>query len=205
MAFCNACGTNIGPADKFCPKCGAPAQASAGTVAVGSPAGAGVAPSAKPSSGAKVILIVVLVIVGFVVLAIAGMGIVGWQIAKHSRVQKNGEQVKVETPFGTVESSTDAEAAVKNLGIEVYPGADTRKGSASTASFGGMHTVSAQFETDDSPDKVAEFYKSRLTNPQVSSQGEHYSIASTDNKTVTTINIYPEGGKTVIAVANVTK
>jgi hypothetical protein len=163
------------------------------------------APPAKSSSGAKVILIVVLVVVGFVVLAIAGLGIVGWQIARHSHVQKNGNQVKVETPFGTMESSTDADAAIKNLGIDVYPDATPRKQGAAMSSFGGIRTVAAQFETDDPAEKVAEFYKSKLANPQVSSQGEHYSIISTENKNVTTINIYPEGSKTVIAIANVTK
>ncbi len=163
------------------------------------------APAAKSSSGAKTLLIVVLVIVGFVVLGIAGLGIVGWQIARHSRVQKNGDQVKVETPFGTMESTTDPEAAIKNLGIDVYPDARPMKGGSAMTSFGGMHTVSAQFETDDSPEKVAEFYKSRISNAQVSSQGDRYSIVSADTKNVTTITIRPENGKTVIAIANVTK
>jgi hypothetical protein len=203
VAFCNSCGASLAATDKFCPKCGGSVQGSAVSPAAG--AAPAMAPAAKPSSGARVILIVVLVVVGFFVLAIAGIGIVGWQIARHSRVQKNGEQVKVETPFGTVESSKDVDATIKNLGIDVYPGAEAREGGASTATFGGIHTVSAQFETDDPPDKVAEFYKSRLPNAQFSSQGEHYSIVATENKTVTTISIFPQDGKTLIAIANVAK
>jgi hypothetical protein len=165
----------------------------------------GVAPAAKSSSGAKTILIVVLVIVGFIVLGIAGLGIVGWQIARHSRVQKNGEQVKVETPFGTVESTNNADEALNKLGIEVYPGARPQRGAA-VSSFAGMHTVTAAYESDDSADKVADFYKTRFPNARVSVAGsDHYSIVSTDKNNVTTINVEARGDKTMFVITNVTK
>jgi hypothetical protein len=163
------------------------------------------APAAKSSSGSKTILIVVLVIVGFIVLGIAGLGIVGWQIARHSRVHKNGDQVKVETPFGTMESTNNADDALKKLGIDVYPGARSQKGAAVT-SFAGMHTVTAPYESDDSADKVADFYKAKFPNANVSvSDSDHYTIASTDKNAVTTITVEARNGTTTFVITNVTK
>ena len=200
MTFCNSCGGPVGPSDKFCPKCGTAAGTAAPTI---TPTGPGV-PS-KSGSGVKIVLIIVAVIVGFFVLAIAGLGIVGWQIARHSKVEKNGDQVKVQTPFGTVESTDNAESALKELGIEVYPGARPQKGAAVT-SFGGTHTVSAPYESDDAANKVAEFYKSRFPNANVSvADGSQYNIVSTDKNSVTTINVEDRGDKTVFMISNVRK
>ena len=206
MAFCNSCGAVLEPSAKFCNKCGGAAGTAAGSAAPAASAAApGTAAPAKSSSGLKIVLIVLAVIVGFVILAVVGMGVVGWQIAKHSRVQQNGANSRVETPFGTVETTDNPNEALQNLGIDVYPGAQPLKG-ASVASFAGMHTVTAPFESDDSPDKVADFYKAKFPNANVSTvSNDRYTIMSTDKKAVTTINIQPEGGRTKFIITNVTK
>ena len=68
-----------------------------------------------------------------------------------------------------------------------------------------MHTVTAQFESDDSADKVAAFYSSKLPNASVNTKDQNnYTIVSTDKKNIVTINIEPEGSKTQINVATVT-
>ena len=167
MAFCNSCGATLNPGTKFCNKCGA-------AVAVGasSPGVTSTAPPPAPAptgggSALKVILIVVAVIVGIGILGIATVGIIGYRIAKSSHVSQNGDHVKVETPFGSVETSKDPDQAAKDLGVDLYPGAQVQRNGASSAAFGGIRTVTAMFETSDAPDKVCSFYKSRFPGAMV--------------------------------------
>lgn len=200
MAFCNSCGTTLEAGTKFCNKCGAVASGSAVSPA---------APSAAPgqSSGAlKIVLIVVGVLVLLFIVGIGASVFIGWRIARHTRVQNRNGDVRVETPFGTVETTQDADEAVRNLGIDLYPGAHVIHGSTSRMSIGGMHTVAADLESSDSADKVADFYRSKFPNANFSSLNNgHYSIVSTDKKTMITINIEPRGDTTRIHIANITK
>ena len=99
-------------------------------------------------------------------------------------------------------STNDPNEAARNLGIDLYPGARVLKGN--TATFGGMHTVEAEFESDDPTDKVSTFYSSRFPNANVTNKDQdRYTIVSTDKKNLITINIEPVDGKTVIHIANV--
>ena len=198
MAFCNACGANIEAGAKFCPKCG-------GAVPAGTVTAAPVTPApAQSGSGLKIVLIVVGVLVALFIAGTAVTAFIGWRIARSTHVRENNGNVKVETPFGTVESTTDSDEAARNLGVDVYPGASAKKNGAANMTIGGMHTVAAEFETDDSPDKVATFYKSRFPNANfVNAEGDHYSIVSTDKKNMITISIEPQDGKTHIHIATV--
>jgi flagellar basal body-associated protein FliL len=204
MAFCNSCGATLDTGAKFCNKCGTtqPGAASASVT----PVFTGTAPGATPKSGGalKVILIVVAVIVGLGILGIAAVSFVGYRIAKHSRVHNENGNVRVETPFGTVNTTTDPDEAARHLGIDSYPGAEVVKGTTSNMTMGTMHTATADFETSDAPSAVAEFYKSKVPNANVvSATGDHYAIISTDKKNMLSINIEPKGGKTRIHIARV--
>jgi|SRR5712671_1591756 len=146
MAFCNSCGATLDPATKFCNKCGAPnlAQVSAPSAVPMAVSSGGTSGSGQSSGALKVILIVAAVVIAVGVLGMATLGIITWRIAKNSHVRQEGDHVKVETPFGTVESTKDPEAAVRNLGVDLYPGAHVMKSGAASANFGGMHTASAK-------------------------------------------------------------
>ena len=158
----------------------------------------------KSNSALKIILIVVAVIVGLGILGVGAASFVAYRIAKHSRIHNEDGNVRVETPFGTMQSSTDPDEAARNLGIDVYPGAQVVKGSSSNMNMGNMHTASAEFESSDPVSSVAEFYKSKLPGANViSSAGDHYSIISTEKKNMLTINIEPRDGKTRIQIARV--
>lgn len=213
MAFCNSCGAALTSGTRFCNKCGVAVLASTpvssaapsvtpsapGTVPVPVVAGSG-----QSSNALKVILIVVGVIVIAGMMGLAAVAFVGWRIAHHTRVHQEGDNVKVETPFGTVESTKDPDQAARSLGVDIYPGAEVLKNGAATASFGGVHTASARFETSDSLDKVAAFYKSKFPNAMVTtSQSNHCTIVSNDPKNLVTINIEGGGDKTKIQIATV--
>lgn len=199
MAFCNSCGANLEPGAKFCAKCGAVIAGVPAVAPVSTPTA-----STQSSNTVKVILIVVVGIVALGILGSVAATLIGLRIARHTHVSGDGKHVKVETPMGTVESSENAEDAVRNIGVNVYPGAQIMQNDAANVNLPGMHTVAVSLETDDAPEKVAEFYKSQLPHANVNvSDDKHYTIVSTREKNLITVNIDPENGKTVINIATV--
>jgi hypothetical protein len=214
MAFCTSCGATLEGASKFCTKCGAAqtgasssAPATGGLAAAAAkPAAAAPATTAPPSGGGalKVILIVVAIIIGVIVLGGAVIGFGVWRIASRSHVEAGKNGARIETPFGTVESNTDTSAALRKLGIDVYPGARPLPGGAAV-NMGSMSTVTAQFETPDSPDLVEAFYKARFprSNINVSDQNQRTMVFVTPGKGMMNIVIEPQGNMTHITISNV--
>jgi len=199
MAFCNSCGTTLAPGARFCPKCGGAVPVAAVTPAAAPSVSAA---TAQSSSALKIILIVVAVIVVLGILGIGTLTFIVRRIAHGTHINNRDGNVRVETPFGTAQSTNDPNEAARNLGIDLYPGARVLKGN--TATFGGMHTVEAEFESDDPTDKVSTFYSSRFPNANVTNKDQdRYTIVSTDKKNLITINIEPDGGKTRIKIASV--
>ena len=205
MAFCNSCGATLDSGAKFCTKCGTTQPGSAASATpVFTPAGATPAGTPQKSNALKIILIIVALVVGLGILAIGAISFIGYRIAKHSRVHNEDGNVRVETPFGSVNTSTDPDDAARNLGVDLYPGAEVIKGTTSNMTMGTMHTATADFETSDPVSTVGEFYKSKLPNASVvSTTGDHYAIISTDKKNMLSINIEPKDGKTRIHIARV--
>ncbi|HWY58478.1 MAG TPA: zinc ribbon domain-containing protein [Terriglobales bacterium] len=199
MAFCNSCGATLEPGAKFCPKCGTTVPMAAAIPAtVPSPP-----PTSPQGSGAlKIILIVVAVVIALGILGIGTLVFVVRRVAQNSRVRNRDGNVRVETPFGTVQSTNNPDEASRNLGIDLYPGARVVRGN--TATIGGMHTVEAEFESDDSAEKVMAFYSAKFPNANVNTKDQdHYAIVSTDNNNLITIKIEPDGSKSRIKIANV--
>jgi len=121
-------------------------------------------------------------------------------------VKQEGDHVKVETPFGNVESNADPDQAAKDIGMDPYPGAQLQKNGTATATFGGIHTASASYTTSDSVDKVCAFYKSRLTNPMVTTSDQNRcTFVSNDKKNMITINAEADGDTTKLQITNVSK
>lgn len=205
MAFCNSCGATLSDGTKFCNKCGAAVSAPAAVAA--RPVPAAPAPASTGSSSAlKIILIIVAVIVVIGILGLATISFIGYRIAKSSHIHEENGNVKVDTPFGKVETSSDPAQVAKNLGIDIYPGAEIQKGGAATATFGSIHTVTASFSTTDSLDKVCAFYKARIPNAMASNADDtHCNFVSNDQKNMITVNAQTNGDVVKIQVSNVSK
>jgi zinc ribbon protein len=213
MAFCNSCGAALNPGTRFCNKCGAavasspaPAARSAAPPTFAGPAVATPAHAAPSQGGGalKVILIVVGVIVLVGILGVASVGFFAWRIARHTHVRQEGDNVKVETPFGTVQTTSDPQEAARNLGVELYPGAKVLKDGTTSASIGGIHNVTVSMESDDPIDKVTNFYKSKFPNAMVTASDSNQStIVSNDRKSLITININADGNRTKILITNI--
>ena len=208
MAFCNSCGTTLTPGTRFCSKCGAAilSSAPAGAPAAHAPGTVPAAPTSSGGGGAlKIILIVVAVVVGLGILGVAGAGFAAWRIAKHSHVQQEGDHVKVDTPFGSVESSQDPATVAQSIGVDLYPGARALKEGATSATVFGMHTATVVLESSDSVDQISTFYKSKFPNAMVTtSEANHCTIVSSDKKNMITINIEGHDDGTKIQITSVT-
>lgn len=204
MAFCNSCGAPLNEGTKFCNKCGA--AVSGVPAAIAQPIAPGPPPSKGGSSALKVILVIVGVIVLIGVLGMVTCGIVIHRAMKSARVSQKGDNVKVETPFGNMETSTDPKQTAKELGVEIYPGADLRKEGTASVTFGSLHTVTANFESNDSVDKVCDFYKQKFPNAQVAGSDQtHCSIVSGDKGNSTTISVQSSGDGSRFTIVSMTK
>lgn len=204
MAFCNSCGAPLAEGTKFCGKCGA------AIAAVSAATPQAIAPGPPPSSGSNSALKIVLMIVGVVVfIGILGMvtcGIIVHRAIKTARLSQKGDNVKVETPFGSVESSTDPEKTAKELGVEIYPGAQLQRAGTASVSFGSFHTVTANFESSDSVDKVCDFYRSKFPSAAVqSSDQNHCNIVASDQGNSTNISVNSTGGGSKFTIVAMTK
>jgi len=168
--------------------------------------GSAVQPPVQPRSrsGLKTLLIVVAALFGFCIVGVAAATFIGLRIARRTHVETSGDNVRVETPFGTVVSTKDPEVAARNLGVDVYPGAQPVENNAAAVTVGKMKTVNAEFETSDPADKVFEFYKKKYPHATVTTADEgRYTIVATGDSSVVTINIESDDDHTRFHIANV--
>jgi hypothetical protein len=212
MPFCTSCRAEIDAAAQACPSCGkAVGGATAPPPAAATPAPAAAPAAAPAKSGGGTLKVILLVMGGLalliVVFAVLGLG-AAYYVAKRSHVEQGPEGAKVETPFGSVETTNQDSAKIaEKLGVEVYPGARPLPGGASV-SVAGMHTASVMFESDDPPEKIEEFYRKQFPKATVTSQrgdsGTHIALmmGSHDKWTTITIEGQENGSKIVIASVN---
>ena len=205
MPFCTGCRAPMDAIAQVCPSCGK----AVGGVAPGPSAAP--APAGQKTGGAlKLILLVLggMALLFVLVIALVVGGAV--YVAKKTHVEQGPQGAKVETPFGTVETSNDDSAKIaEKMGIEVYPGAKALPGGAS-ASVGSMHTATAMFESNDPPEKIAEFYRKQFSHATVTTtRGEdetespHTVLAFGDKEKWTTITIEGHEGGSKFTIASV--
>lgn len=201
MAFCTSCGANVDATATVCSKCGAAmAGAAPSAVAAGAP------PAKKGSSAVKIILIVLGVFFFLGALVVGGIIYGAYRIADSVKVEQDGSQSRVETPFGTVEANKDPKEIAEELDVEVYPGATPVREGSSSMTFGGVKATTAIFETSDPSKKVYDFYKEEIRNPTMtSSEGDRHTIMAGDKENFLTIMIEGHGDKTRITITKTGK
>ncbi|HEV2486278.1 MAG TPA: zinc ribbon domain-containing protein [Terracidiphilus sp.] len=188
-SFCSKCGAELSPNTQFCAACGASLAAA---VAVVAPAQLSAAPVQCGGNAHKIILIIVAVFVGLGILGAGAFGFFVWRVAHAVHVSGSGDQVKVHTAGGTLTANSTETYSVSNLGTDIYPGAQTGKGSMRmTLPTGSM--VSAVYVTADSKDQVLSFYMARF--------GSEASVFDSPDGTVLT----PNKGQQESVVATITK
>lgn len=204
MAFCNSCGATLEPGAEFCNKCGAKQAAPSPASPAATTAAGTTAPPAQGGSALKIILIVVAVIVGLGIIGVGTVSYIAYRAVKGTRVEQSGGKVKVETPFGKVETSDDSADVIRDLGVDVYPGAQILDKESAIMNIGGMRTATAQFETSDSVEDVANFYRQKYPNANYTANNDNRTIFLTDKDWVLTITVERRDGKTHVVVSNIT-
>lgn len=205
MAFCNSCGAQLAEETNFCSKCGA--AVTGAPTATSRPIAPGPPPSTGSSSALKVVLMIVGVIVFIGVLGMVTCGIIVHRAIKSAKVSQKGDNVKVEIPFGSVETTNDPEKVADQLGVDIYPGAQVQKNGTASVSFGSLHTVTASFESGDSVDKVCDFYRSKFPGANVSSSDQNRCsiISGTPPGNSTTITAEPNGDGSRFTIVKMSK
>lgn len=220
-SFCGSCGKTIEGGSKFCPSCGAPAAATppppqqqwAPPAASSQP----VATVPKSSGALKIILMALGVIVVLIVVFVVGVGLFFKKTVFDNVSVKNGPggkaEISINTPGGQVKLNAHGNITEEKLGVPIYPGAKAEEG-AGTVSFTGNDEKGglfggASFTTNDSAQKVVDFYKSKLGNKvtvlETTSEGKHSVVLNVSTPNAwKTITIEDEGnGVTKIAVASI--
>src|SRR5579872_4946991 len=111
MAFCNSCGANLEAGAKFCPKCGKTVPMPAAIPATAPPV------PATPSQGSGALKIILIVVAVICVLGILGVGTLVFvvrRVAQNTHVRNKDGNVRVETPFGAVQSTNNPDEASRN-------------------------------------------------------------------------------------------
>lgn len=171
--FCTRCGTTLKPDTRFCTSCGAPVDSqsapSTGPAYTGPaqpvvPISAPVpVPQSSGSSAVKIILIVVAVCVGLGIIGAGVFAFTVWRVAHSIHVSSSGPdgKVTVDTGNGSVTASDGQTFTASDLGVELYPGAQSGHGSLKMdLPTGSM--ITGVFVTGDPKDKVVAFYKDKL-------------------------------------------
>jgi hypothetical protein len=151
---CAICGAELTPNAQSCNSCGASATAQPAVAQfIGEPPTSG-------SSTLKIILIIVAIIVGLGIVGIGAIGIIGYRIAKNVHVDPSG-RMTMNTPAGTITTTPTDNISAADLGVEIYPGAESTRGGMTMEMPNGS-AIMGVFLTSDSPDQVLAFYKDKL-------------------------------------------
>ncbi len=158
------------------------------------------------------------ILVAFLILAalaVVGVFMAGMYLADNIHVQKTrtakGETVQVETPIGSMRVQQYQKLDPKVIGVPVYPGAVRRdeNGAASIDfSFDSAHKeftiLAAQYSTNDSIEKVREFYHHELPHWMISEK-RHGGVQMeyTEDGYKRIVSIHEQDGETRIGLASV--
>jgi hypothetical protein len=148
-------------------------------------------------------------------LAVVGVFMAGMYLADNIHVQKSrgakGDTVEVDTPIGSMRVQQHRRLDPKVIGVPVYPGAvreDDSHAASIDFSFESNHKeftiLAAEYSTDDSVDKVKEFYHRELPHWIISQGpqgGIHMEYSEDGYKRV--IGIHERDGRTRIGLASV--
>lgn len=206
-SYCSKCGTELASGAQFCAACGTPLAAAPMATAV--PFQPVPPPSGSGSSALKIVLIIVAVFVGLGILGAGAFGFFVWRVAHSIHVSGSGNDVTVNTPLGQTSINQAQNFSSSDLGTDIYPGAESGKGSMRMSLPNGS-MVSAVYVTPDSKDKVLAFYKSKFTGnvstfDTVSGSVITYSRGQQESVVITvTANPSEYDGKTQIHIVHTT-
>ena len=114
----------------------------------------------------------------------------------------DGKSVTMKTDSGTVSMNSGVKVSEDDLGAPFYPGSEDN-GQSQNMEINGKKTFVSLRTTSDSPEKVIEFYKGKLTGVESSSNVQGFSMitAKVGDRRVM-VQASNDGGKTTINATN---
>jgi hypothetical protein len=156
------------------------------------------------SSGLKVALIALAVILAVGIAGAIAATVIGLRIARQTRIESRGPDATISTPFGEVKATHDPELVARDLGVMVYPGARAVQGGAGVVNLPGLRVGGANFVTDDPLDKVADYYRNQFPKATVDvADHYHQTLVVAANRGMVTIAMQRIGDRTEIHLASV--
>lgn len=147
-------------------------------------------------------------------LAVVGVFMAGIYFADNIHVEKirseKGDTVRVDTPVGSLRVQERKKLDPKLIGVPVYPGAvreDENHAASIDFSFDSTHkeftVLAADYSTDDSIDKVKEFYHRALPHWMISQKRDsNVHMEYTEDGYKRIIAITEKDGRTHIGLAS---
>ena len=165
----------------------------------------------------KLVAIVVAVIFGIGLLAMAGLLLLGYAFVSRVSVttvrdaQGRERTVKVETPLGRVRVDKDTLVDPKSIDIPLYPGAAVvNSGGSATVDVDldfadtSLRLLAVEMETSDPIDKVIEFYRQNAADFVFSRKPDgKVEFRWEEGKLKKIVGIREKRGKRRIALANI--
>lgn len=156
------------------------------------------------------VLIGLTLVVGL--LAAAGIGLAVY-MARHIAVKERGNNVRVETPFGSLRVARNAHVDARQFGIPLYPGAarveDHRKLASVEFDLGddgrnAFTVMAAEYTTTDSADRVAAFYREKFPSCVFKQKaGREWEIYLNEQGFKRIVSIRETQGRTHIGLASI--
>jgi hypothetical protein len=181
------------------------------------PPGAAVGTATAParSGGGNALKIILMILGGMFLIAVlvvgAGVFFVKKKIdqAKDSiQTDSAGNVTSMDTPFGKLEASQDAEKILKDLDIPLYPNAKQAEGGTSSMTINNTTISNVQLESSDSMEQVMEFYKGLYPDANImdTPESKMISLGEQDKRMlIITISKNEITGMTGIHIANTEK
>jgi hypothetical protein len=121
-----------------------------------------------------------------------------------------GDDVRVETPFGSVHVGHNQRGRPETAGMPLYPGAKPLKDRenavvdlSSSEGDHGLHIVAGRWETSDPIDKVQKYYEDKFPDMNVIQHAGKVEMHSVNGRGKRVIVLYDRGSSTEISLASV--
>ena len=146
----------------------------------------------------------------FLVGALLVLGVVFFVHTIKIHQSGTGDDVRVETPFGSVHVSQNQSGQPETAGMPIYPGAKPRKNRenavvdlSSALGDKDLHIVAGKWETADPIDKVRKFYEDKFPDMSVIQHPGRVEMHSANRGGKRVIVLYDRGNATEISLASV--
>jgi hypothetical protein len=146
-------------------------------------------------------------------LLVAGCLVVAGVFVAHTikvHQSRTGNDVQVDTPFGSVHVQHHGTTRPETAGMPLYPGAKPIHGGENasvdlSAIFGDkdLQIVAGKWETTDPIDKVQKFYEDKFPDMSVIQHGNKVEMHSVNGHGKRVVALLDRGGRTEIALASV--